>query len=135
LYDFSCKGGCVKKTFNAVYKDGVLVPLQDPGLPEQETVRLQIVPASVQITAAVARHKVNRFILDNVSYLMGAGQPALVEGERLVWHVPVMLTYPDRGVVGLVGFLDVDAESGDLLVAADTVVELTRHAHAIASAS
>lgn len=125
----------MKKIFNAIYKDGVLVPLQDPDLADLATVRLQIVPANVKITAAGARHKVNRFILDNVSYLMGAGQPTLVERDRLVWHVPVMLTYPDRGVVGLVGFLDVDAESGDLQVTADTVVDLTRHAHAIASAS
>ena len=85
----------------ATYEQEVLVPLQDPGLREHQAVRLQIVPPRVCVTAAVARRKVNSFVLDNVSYLMGGEHPVLAETDRLVWRVRVVLTYPTQGVVGV----------------------------------
>jgi predicted DNA-binding antitoxin AbrB/MazE fold protein len=121
------------ETFTAVYEGGVLVPLQSPGLKERQSVRLQIVPARVSITAAIARRKVIRFVLDNVSYLMNAEQPTLIEADRLVWRVPVTLTYPTLGNVGQVGTLDVDAENGELLTSPDTIAELTEHARELAA--
>jgi predicted DNA-binding antitoxin AbrB/MazE fold protein len=78
----------------ARYEGGVLLPLEDTGLQERQMVRLHIVPPRVCVTAAMARRKVNRFVLDEISYLMGGEQPTLVETDRLVWRVPVVLTYP-----------------------------------------
>jgi len=96
-------------------------------------VHLQIVPPRVHVTAAAARRKVNRFVLDTISYLMGGGQPTLVETDRLAWRVPVVLAYPDQGVVGQAGFIDVDAESGDLRLTPDTIEDIKRNAHALAA--
>ena len=42
--------------FQAVYKQGVLTPLQDPGLQEQQVVHLHVVPAQVRIGACVYAH-------------------------------------------------------------------------------
>lgn len=120
-------------TFTAVYEGGVLKPLQSPGLKERQSVRLQIVPARVSITAASARRKVIRFLLDNVSYLLNAEQPTLIEADRLVWRVPAILTYPTRGVVGQAGYIDVDAENGELLTSSDTIAEITQHARELAA--
>ena len=123
----------VTQTFTAIYQQGVLVPLQRPGLQERQAVRLQIVPPRVRVTAAAARRKVNRFLLDNVSYLMGAERPTLVETDRLVWRVPVSLTYPDQGVVGQAGFIDVDAESSEVLLAPDDLETIIHHARDLAA--
>jgi predicted DNA-binding antitoxin AbrB/MazE fold protein len=117
----------------AIYERGVLVPLQDLGLQERQTVRLQVVPPGVCITAATARRKVNRFVLDEISYLMGGERPTLIETDRLIWRVPVVLTYPTHGVVGRVGFIDVDARSGELLLTPETVEEITHNARALAA--
>lgn len=123
----------MKEIITAIYEQGVLVPLQDPGLQERQTVRLQIVPQRVCVTAATAQRKVNRFILDEISYLMGGEQPALIETDHLVWRVPVVLTYPTHGTVGQVGFIDVDAENGELLLTPETVEEITCNARALAT--
>lgn len=123
------------ETFTAVYEGGVLKPLQNPGLKERQSVRLQIVPARVGINAATARRAVMRYVLDSISYLMGTEQPNLVELDRMVWRVPVTLTSPTRGVIGQVGTIDVDAESGELLTTPDTISEITQHARELAAHS
>jgi len=96
-------------------------------------VNLQIAPLGVRVTAAAARRKVNRFVLDTTSYLMGGGQPTLIETDHLIWRVPVVLAYPDQGVVGQAGFVDVDAESGNLVLAPDTIKGIKRNARALAA--
>jgi hypothetical protein len=65
----------------------------------------------ISITARAAQRKVNRFLLNEVSYLMGAEQSALAETDRPVWRVPIVLTYPAHSIVGQVGWIDVDTEN------------------------
>ena len=68
------------------------------------------------ISALVARQKVNVLMLDRVSNLLLADEPALVElphGKR-AWRVPVDLTFPEKGRAGRVGVIEVDAESGEV---------------------
>jgi predicted DNA-binding antitoxin AbrB/MazE fold protein len=120
------------ETITARYEGGVLVPLQDVDLQESQTVRLQIVPRKVRVTAETARRQVNRFVLDEISYLMGGEQPSLVETDRLVWRVPVVLTYPDQGVVGQAGSIDVDAETGELLLTSEIIEEIKQNARTLA---
>jgi hypothetical protein len=75
----------------------------------------QLVPR-VQVSAFVARQKVNVLVLERVSNLLLAGEPRLVQqaGEHWVWRVPVDLTFPPHGRVGCVGELDVDARYGQV---------------------
>ncbi|MFQ6100564.1 MAG: antitoxin family protein [Anaerolineae bacterium] len=123
------------KIITAVYERGVLRPLQDVHLREQQTVKLHVLPPRVLISAADARRKVSRFVLDEISYLMGGEQPALVKTDRLYWRVPVVLTNPTPGTVGTVGFIDVDAETGDLVTTPALIKELICNAHALAACS
>jgi len=125
----------MSEIITAIYERSVLVPLQDLGLQEQQTVRLQVVPPHVQVTVAAAWRKASRFVLDRISYLMGGPQPSLIKTDHLVWRVPIVLTYPDRGVVGEVGFIDVDAETGELLLTEETVEEITRNARTLSANS
>jgi hypothetical protein len=67
-----------------------------------------------QITAREARQKINVLMLEQVSNLLLADEPTLVEAEngRLYWRVPVDLTLPGQGRVGQVGSVDVDTQYG-----------------------
>ena len=73
-------------------------------------------PAQVQISAFVARQKVNVLMLEQVSNLLLAGDPALEQtaGGRWQWRVPITLTFPAHGPVAQVGELTVDAQHGNI---------------------
>jgi hypothetical protein len=79
--------------------------------------RLQIsvhVQAEV-LSAEVARRRANVWLLENIGNLLRAEAPELVLGDRLVWRVDVMLTSPSRGRAGVIGRLEIDATSGEIL--------------------
>ena len=68
----------------------------------------------VQISAFVARQKANVLMLEQVSNLLLAGEPALEqtpEGDWQ-WRVPIDLTFPNHGRIGKVGEILVDARYG-----------------------
>lgn len=115
----------------AVYENGLLRPLERLGLSEHQTVRLHVLPPQVRVSATAARRRVSGFVLSEISYLMGGGEPALVIGERTVWRVPVILTFPTHGPVGTVGTIDVDAETGELYTSSQLVEEITRNAETL----
>jgi len=119
----------------ATFEHGVFVPTHVVDLHERQTVRLQVVPPQIRVTAAAAQRRVSHFVLDQVSYLMGAERPALVGEERPVWRVPVVLTNPRDGLVGQVGTVDVDAETGDLLLDPDGIEALQRQGRALVAGS
>ena len=83
----------------------------------------------IQVSAFVARQQVNVLMLEQVSNLLLAGEPRLVQdpagGWR--WRVPVDLTFPTCGRVGKVGELEVDAHYGGI---AYDDASLARIAHA-----
>jgi hypothetical protein len=58
------------------------------------------VSANVNVSAFTARQKANNFILSEISYMMHAGEPTLVLGERIYWRVPIILSLTSRGDVG-----------------------------------
>jgi len=123
----------VPRTVDAVYADGILRPLERLDLPDHQRVSLHILPPRVRIPAVVARRKVNVFVCNEISCLMGGGTPELVGGERMVWRVPVLLTFPRYGTVGTVGAIDVDAETGDLLTTPSLIEEIIHNAEMLAA--
>jgi hypothetical protein len=53
----------------------------------------------------------NRFIVENLPDRFSAGLPKLVNFPlQQLWLVPVLLTYPDVGVVGEIGMIAIDGE-------------------------
>ena len=72
------------------------------------TTELQTHIASEQALAAV-----QEFADENLGNLIGVGQPTrMVAGIRLAWIVPLILTSPGYGIVGVVGSVMVDDELG-----------------------
>ena len=72
--------------------------------------------SQVQISAFVARQKVNVLMLEQVSNLLLAGEPRLeqIPDGNWVWRVPVDLTLPTHGRIGCVGEVDVDVRYGEV---------------------
>ena len=107
--------------------------LEDISLPEQSEVKIEVsVTAKLNISDAVAQRKVSKLLLDVVGNLLYGERPNLVAGKRLLWRVPVWLGQPTVGPVGLVGRLDVDAQSGEILYTQQELDEIAERGHALA---
>ena len=86
-------------------------------IPQTGDITLTIqITAPFNYSAVAARRLVNRFVADEISYLLRAEEPVLVAAERIVWRVPVVLAFPNAGTVGQAGAVDVDIENGRLLL-------------------
>jgi hypothetical protein len=105
-------------------------------VPEGATVDINIkMTAMANITAFVARQKVMQFVISEISNQLCADTPDLNVGDRLCWSVPVVLTSPARGVIGRVGEIRVDADTGEVLADADTVERIATNAEHLAQRS
>ncbi len=90
------------------------VMLDNYTLPETGWVAFNVYVAfEIRVTAEQARRKVDTWLLNEVSYLMGAEPPTLVLGQRPVWRVPARISFPSTGPAGIVGTIDVDVETGE----------------------
>lgn len=87
-------------------------------LPATSKVNVKIeISTEVNISAFVARQKANRFLIMQAGDQLGASTPELVVGPTLHWRVPVQYAPSRRGLLGIVGHLLVDAETGEVTVA------------------
>lgn len=102
-------------------------------LPQTGHLEINIrVSADVNFSAFAARQKANSFILSQISYMMHAGEPELMLDKRITWRIPVILSQRSQGDVGQVGTVDVDVETGQLLVDPSQITEIQERADKIA---
>lgn len=103
-----------------------------------KTGRLEVdikVTADVNFSAVAARQKVNSFVLSEISFMMHAGTPMLIVGERISWRVPIILSLTTQGDAGEVGAIDVDVETGQMLVTPQLLTEINSRAEALTAYS
>jgi hypothetical protein len=93
------------------------------------------VTADINVSAFSARQKVNTFVLNDISYMMHAGNPELVLADRILWRVPIVVSQTSVGDIGQVGQIDVDVETGQLLVTPQLVSEIEARAAALVAYS
>jgi hypothetical protein len=88
----------------------------------------------IQISAFVARQKVNVLMLEEVSNLLLANSPSLEKTSKggWQWRVPIDLTLADQGRVGRVGEITVDAHYGTVHYDDASLEEITLTAEALA---
>jgi len=79
------------------------------------------VSANVHFSAEAARRLVSRFVANEIAYLLRGGSPTLIVADRVRWRVPVLLTLPSHGIVGPVGSIDVDVETGEFTITPDEI--------------
>lgn len=101
-------------------------------VPEKGHVEVKV-SFEIKVTAEEARRKANRWLLEEVSHLIGADSPTLVVGQRAVWRVPAYITFPTIGRAGEVGAVDADVETGELDNSSDCKAEIERQAKEIAA--
>ncbi len=103
-------------------------------IPEKGVVELKINRSfEIKVTAEEARRKVNRWLMNEVSYMIGAEVPTLVIGEQVVWRVPAWIGFPHTGRAGTVGTIDVDVQSGAMDNTPERKAEIERCAETIAT--
>ncbi len=91
--------------------------------------------ATINVTAFSARQKVTGFLADEISTHMHGGEPVLIMGERIFWRVPIILSLPPVGDRGEVGAIDVDVETGQLLISHELIQEIENRAEYLATHS
>jgi hypothetical protein len=112
------------------------IVLDGPGLTEGGQIDVTItVHATIAVNAETARRKVTGWLVSEVGNLMIGGDPALVIADRAVWQVPVLLTSPARSIIGPIGTVDVDAETGEILFDSELSQELIERGRQTARAS
>jgi hypothetical protein len=86
----------------------------------------------IKVTAEEARRKVDTWLLNEVSYIIGADRPRLIVGEGVRWRVPAWISFPNAGRFE-VGTVDVDVETGEMIDLSGSKAEIERCAQETAS--
>jgi hypothetical protein len=103
-------------------------------IPKKGKVKLKVERSfEIKVTAEEAQRQVNRWLLNEVSYLIGADPPTLVVGEQVVWRVPAWIGFPHTGRVGVVGMVDVDVTTGVMNNMPECKAEIERRAEELAA--
>ena len=94
------------------------------------------IQADLNVSAFVARRQVTNYLIDNVSdHLCGETPDLVVDGQRMLWRVPVLLYLTSQGKVGRVGEIDVDAQTGQLQITPALIAEIEQRAYELAARS
>ena len=101
------------------------VTLKGNGLKDMQSWDIQIsIEATVNIDAQTARRRVTVWLVNEVGNMLVGGAPQLVIGTKTVWRVPALLTSSQAGILGEVGAVEVDGETGELLINATLSQEI-----------
>ncbi len=103
--------------------------------PESGKFRLKLqLAADILVSADSARRRVSTFVGEEIADLLYGERPDLVWQERGVsWRVPVVLSSRALGRIGVVGAIDVDVKTGELIVSADLIQALEENAQRLAA--
>lgn len=104
--------------------------LNNYAIPEKGQVNIDFrLSFEIKCTAVQAKRTVNNWLLNEISYLIGADLPTLVLHERPAWRVPVWLTLPGTKHKEIIGAVDVDVETGQIIDPANSKAQLEQYLH------
>jgi hypothetical protein len=83
----------------------------------------------IKHTAVQAKRTVNNWLLNEISYLIGADLPTLILHKYPAWRVPVWLTLPGTNHKEIIGAVDVDVETGQLIDPVNSKIEIEQYLH------
>lgn len=90
------------------------ITISGKGVESLDTLNMQIsVEAVVDVDAKSARRVATAWLASEVGNMLIAGDPRLVIAETTVWRLPVLQTSSQEGILGEIGFVDVDAATGE----------------------
>ncbi len=89
--------------------------------------------ADLKVSPDYARNMVMRLLKRQLGPLMRAEEPELIVGERWRWRVPIVLSLPDYGDVGIVDWIEMDAQTTEIELPPGRVEQIAHRAQALAS--
>ena len=93
------------------------------------------VQTTLNITPVVARRKINVLMLERIGNLLHGGSPELFLTDRVFWRTPVVLSTPSQGQIGQVGHIDVDAETGEMIIDDNLLKDIAENAKRLLASS
>jgi len=104
-------------------------------LPERGPLNIRLdVSTTINTTAEEARHRVSVFVGHEIADLLSGEAPDLVwQKSGAYWRVPVVLSSRSLGRIGLVGFIDVNVETGELQLTEQTIRRIEENAQRFAA--
>jgi hypothetical protein len=88
----------------------------------------------ITVSPTTAQRRVSGFLAGHITMMLLAGEPALVWGQRPLWRVPACLHLPGLGQVSTIGFIDVDALTGEIVsLSPEQIAAMQRRANDIAT--
>jgi hypothetical protein len=88
----------------------------------------------IPVPPDLARRRANGYLAREVALFLTAGDPVLVLGEQPYWRIPAVLCLRGLGELADVGFVDVNARTGQVAALSDESMQTMRtRAHDIAS--
>ena len=92
------------------------------------------VDCRVNVSPVVAQRHARTFLAMNVTMMTSVGVPILIIGDQPVWRVPAYFTMPQLEDIALLGSIDIDATSGELVhLSPEQISEMQHRAHVIAT--
>lgn len=106
-------------------KMNATIILDEIDLPESGPAEIEVKRSfTIGISATCARRTVNGWLMLKVSTSMLGDTPSLVIADRMVWRVPILFTATHVGPVGIIGSVDVDVQSGEVLPETANIEEM-----------
>jgi hypothetical protein len=104
------------------------VILDNYPIPEQGQVNIDVrFSFELNIDAIEARKAVNSWLLNEVSYMIGAGKPTLALSHQPTWRVPAWIAFPQVSKKNIVGIVDVDVQTGQILYPNETKAKIENY--------
>jgi hypothetical protein len=99
----------------------VNITLTGAGVQDTQELTIQVsIVATINIEAKAARRKVTGWLVSEVGNMLTGGMPQLIINQaRTTWRVPVILSSSFAGPIGEVGAVEVNTESGELIITPD----------------
>jgi hypothetical protein len=110
------------------------ITISGEGVQDLNELHVQIsVEAVVNVDAKTARKRATAWLASEVGNMLMAGNPRLVVSQITVWRFPVLLTSSQKGVLGEVGTVDVDASNGEPLISGELRNQILDNVNRLAS--
>lgn len=122
-------------------QSGIVRPLTDEQRREtQERALIALAEAQRQlpllggyVPRGFARRRANLYLSDSVGFFFTPIDGTFVPVDTPVWQFPIQFRLPQSGDLGVLGTIDVDAQTGEVVpLTANQITEIQRRAHAIA---
>ena len=113
----------------------VRILIETEKLPERGPLNIRLdVSITINTTAEEARRKVSVFVGNEIADLLTGEMPDLVwQKGGAYWRVPVILSTRTLGRIGLVGFIDVNVETGERQLSEQTTRGIEENAQRFAA--